>query len=180
MGWVDQVSEFYNSSFKKCLKDNDVKMYSTYNEGTSIVAERFIRNLRNKIYKHMTAVRRNVCFDVLDDIVDKYNNTYQTTIKVKPIDVKSDSYAECSIDSNKRDPKFKLADHVRISKCKNVFAKGYTLNWSEEVFAISKVKNTVPWTSVIMGLNGEEILKTFYGKELHIKTNQKKKKKKLE
>ena len=70
---VDQGSEFYNNHFKKCLKDSDIGMYSTYNEGKSLVAERIIRTLKNKIYKHMTAISKSVYFDVLDDIVEKYN-----------------------------------------------------------------------------------------------------------
>ena len=78
--WVDQGSRFYNSSFKKWLDDNDIKIYLTFNEGKFVVVERFIRTLKNKIYKHMTAVSKNVYFDVLDDIVDKYNDTYQRTI----------------------------------------------------------------------------------------------------
>ena len=98
-------------------------MYSTHNEGKSVVAERFIRTLRNKIYKHMTAISKKVCFDVLDNIVDEYNNTYHRTIKIKPIDVGDDSFAEYNEEPNERDPKFKVGDHVRISKCKNVFAK---------------------------------------------------------
>ena len=126
--WVDQGSEFYNNVFKKWLKDNSIEMYSTHNEGKSVVAERFIRTLKNKIYKHMTIVSKNVYFDVLDDIVDKYNNTYQKTIKMKPINVKSDSFAEYNGESNEKDPKFKVGDHVRISKYKNVFAKGYAPN----------------------------------------------------
>ena len=119
-------------------------MYSTHNEGKSVVAERFIRALNNEIVKHMTSVSKNVYFDVLDDIVDKYNNTYHKTIKMKPIDVKSDSYTECSVESNEKDPKFKVGNNVRISKYKNIFAKGYTPNWSEEVFVISRIKNIVP------------------------------------
>ena len=119
-------------------------MCSTYNEGKSVVAERFIRTLKNKIFKHMTAVSKNVYFDVLDDIVNKYNNTVHRTIKMKPIDVTSDSYAEYNEDSNKKDPKFKVGDHVRVSKYKNIFAKGYTRNWSEEVFVVSKIENTIP------------------------------------
>ena len=98
------------------LKDSDISMYSTYNEGKSVVAERFIKTLKNKIYKHMTSISKNVYFDVLDDIVDKYNNTYHKTIKMKPIDVKNDSFAEYNEKSNKKDPKFKVGDHVRISK----------------------------------------------------------------
>ena len=121
----------------------------------------------------MTAVSKNVYFDVLDDIVNKYNNTTHRTIKMKPNDVTSDSYAEYNEDFNKKDPKFKVGDHVRISKYKNIFAKGYTPNWSEEVFVVSKIKNTVPWTYVISDLNGEPILGSFYEKELE-KTNQEK------
>ena len=98
-------------------------MYSTYNEGKSVVAERFIRRLKNKIFKHITAISKNIYFDVLDDIADKYNNTVHKAIEMKPIDVTSDSYAEYNKDSNKKDPNFKIGDHVRISKYKNIFAK---------------------------------------------------------
>ena len=159
--WVDQGGQFYNKLFKRFLKINSMEKYSAYNDGKSVVAERFIRTLKNKIFKHMTAVSMNVYFDVLDDIVNKYNNTVHRTIKMKPIDVTSDSYAEYNEDSNEKDPKFKVGDHVRISKYKNIFAKGYTQNWSE-VFIISKIKNTVPWTYVISDLNGETIPGTFY------------------
>ena len=138
----------------------------------NLVAERFIKTLKNKFFKHMTALSKNVYFDVLDNIVNKYNNTVHRTIKMKPIDVTTDSYAECNEDSNKRNPRFKVGDHVRISKCKNIFAKGYAPNWSEEIFVIKKV-NTVPWTYVISDLNGEEITGSFYEKELQ-KTNQEK------
>ena len=92
--WVDQGGEFYNKFFKKFLKINNIEMYSTYNEGKAVVAERFIRTLKKKIFKHMTAVLKNVYFDVLDDIVNKYNNTAHTSIKMKPIDVTPNSYAE--------------------------------------------------------------------------------------
>ena len=141
-------------------------MYSTCNEGKSVAAERFIETLKNKIFKHIIAISKNVYFDVLDNILNKYNNTVHRSIKMKPIDVTSDSYAEYNEDSNKKDPKFKVGDHVRISKYKNIFAKGYTPNWSEEVFVINKIKNTVPWTYVINDLNGEEITGSFYEKEL--------------
>ena len=148
-------------------------MYSTYNEGKSLVAERFIRTLKNKIFKHMMAISKNVYFDVLDDIVNEYNNTVHRTIKMKPIDVTSDSYAEYNEDFNKKDPKFKVGDNVRISKYKNIFANGYAANWSEEVFVVSKIKNRVPWTYVVSELNGELITGSFYKKELQ-KTNQEK------
>ena len=112
----------------------------------------------------MRAVSKNVYFDVLNYIVDEYNNTYHKTVKMKPIDVKSNSYAEYNVDSNEKDPKFKIGVHVRISKYKNIFGKGYTPNWSEEVFVVSKIKNTVPWTHVISDLNGEKLLELFMKK----------------
>ena len=148
-------------------------MYSTYNEGKSVVAERFIRTLKIKMFKHMTAISKNVYFDVLDDIVNKCNNTVHRSIKMKPVHVTSDSYVEYNQDSNEKNRKFKVGDHVRTSKCKNIFAKGYTQNWSEEVFAISKIKNTVPWTYMISDLFGEPIIWSFYEKKLQ-KTNQEK------
>ena len=138
--WVDQGGEFYNKLFKRFLKINNTEMYSTYNEGKSVVADRFIRIFKNKIFKHMAAISKNNYFNVLDDIVNKYNNTVHKTIKMKPIDVTGDSYAEYNEDFNKKDPKFEVGDHVRISKYKNIFAKGYTPNWSEEVLLLIKLK----------------------------------------
>ena len=126
--------------FKRFLKINNIEMYSTYDEGKSVFAERFIRSLKNRLFKHMTAVSKNVYFDVLDDIVNKYNNTVHRSIKMKPTDITSDSYAEYNEDSNEKDFKFKIGNPVRISKYKNIFAKGYTANWSEEVFVVSKIK----------------------------------------
>ena len=154
--WVDQGDEFYNNLCKRFLKINNIEMYSTCNEGKSVVAERYIRTSKSKILKHMTADSKNIYFDVLDDIVNKYSNTLHRTIKMKAIDVTSDSYAEYNEDSNLTKPKFKVGDHVRISKYKNIFAKGYTQNWSEEVFIVSKIKDTVPWTYVISDLNSEK------------------------
>ena len=141
-------------------------MYSTYNEGKSVVAERFIRTLKNKVFKHMTAISKNVYFDVLDDIVDKYNNTVHKTIKMKPMDVTVDSYAEYIENSIKKVLKFKVSKYINIS------AKGYTPNWSEQAFVISKIKITVPWTYVINDLNGEGITGSFYENEMQ-KTSQK-------
>ena len=113
-----------------------------------------------------------VCIDKLDDIVNKYNNTYHRTIKMKPVDVKLSTYIDSSKEINDKDPKFKIGDIVRISKYKIIFTKGCVPNWSEEVFLIKKVKNTVSWTYVIIDLKGEEILRTFYEKVLQ-KINQK-------
>ena len=146
-------------------------MYSIHIEGKSVVAERFIRTLKSKIYKSMTSVSNNVYIDKLDNIVSEYNNTYHRTIKMKPVDVKDNTYIDFKKEVNNKDPNFKVGDHVRISKYKNIFTKGYTPNWSGEVFVVSKIKNTVLWTYVINDLNGEEIIGTFYEKELQ-KTNQ--------
>ena len=168
--WVDQGGEFYNKLFKRFLKIDNIEMYSTYNEGKSVVTEWFIRTLKNKSFKDMSAVSKNIYLDVLDDIVNKYNNTVH---RMKPINVTSDSYAEYNENSNVTKSKFKVGDHFRISKHKkNVLAKGFMQKWSKEVFVISKIKNRVPWTYVISDLNGEGIAQSFYEKEL-----QKKKKK---
>ena len=152
--WIDQGSKFYNNSFKDLLKINNIEMYSTCNERKSVVAEGFIRTLKNKMFKHMTATLKIFFFNVLDDIVNKYNNTVHRTIKTKLVDVRTTSYAEYNEDSSKKDSKFKVSDYVRISKDKNIFAKGYNPSWSEELFVVSKIKNIVPWTYVISDLNG--------------------------
>ena len=126
--WVDQGGEFYNKLFKRFLKTNNTDMHSSNNEINSVVAEKFIRTLKSKIFKYMKAVSKNVSFDVLDDGVNKYSSTVHRTIKMKSIEVTSDSYAEYNEDSNEKDPKFKVGDCARISKYKSIFAKGYTRN----------------------------------------------------
>ena len=119
----------------------------------------------------MISVLKNVYIDKLDDIVDEYN-TYHRITKMKPVDVKDNTYIDFKKEVNDKDRKFKVGDHVRISKHKNIFAKEYTPNCTGEVFVVSKIKNTVPWTYAINDLNGEEIIGTFFEKELR-KTNQK-------
>ena len=163
---MDRGSEFYNNSFKKWLQNNDTTMYSTNNEGKSVIAERFIRILKTKIYKYMISISKNVYIDKVDEIVNEYDDEYHTSIKMKPTDVKDNTYIDFKKEINDKDPKFKVGDHVRISKYKNIFAKGYMPNWSEEIFVIKKIKNTVPWTYFINDLSGEEIISTFYEKEL--------------
>ena len=121
--WVDQGGEFYNNVFKRWLLRNNIIMYSTYNEGKSVVAERFIRILKNKLYKHMMATGK------------KHN-----AIKMKPKDVGDNKRAYID-EHNEKDSKFKLGDRVRISKFKNIFAKGYTPNWSTEIFIVDKVND---------------------------------------
>ena len=119
-------------------------MYSTYNEGKSVVAQRFIRTLKIKLYKHMTATGKNVYYYVLDDVVNKYNKTKHCTIKMKPIDVKDNNKRVYIDEHNEKDSRFKVGDRVRISKFKNIFAKGYTPNWSTEIFIFDKINDTVP------------------------------------
>ena len=140
--WVDQGGEFYNHVFKKWLSSNDTIMYSTFNEGESVVAERFIRTLKNKLYKHMTATGKNVYYDVLDDVVNEYNNTKYSTIKMKPKDVGDNNKRVYIDEHNKKSARYNVGDRVRISKFKNIFAKGYTPNWSREIFIINKINDT--------------------------------------
>ena len=130
-------------------------MYSTYNEGKSVVAERFITTLKSKLYKHMTAIGKNVYYDVLDDVVNKYNNTKHSTIKIKPIDVKDNKRVYID-EHNEKDSRFKVGDRF-----KNIFAKGYTPKWSSEIFIIDKVNDTVPYTYNLKDLNDEEVLGSF-------------------
>ena len=124
-------------------------MHSIHNKGKSIVTERSIRCLKTKIYKFMTSISNHVHFHKLDDIVNEYNNTYHRKIKMKPVDVRNNTYIDSKKEFNNKNP-----------KCKNIFATGSTPNWSKEVFVIKKVKNTVPWTYVINDLNDEEIIGT--------------------
>ena len=163
---VDQGGEFYNNVFKKWLSDNNIIMYSTYNEGKSVVAERFIRTLKSKLYKHMAAIGKNVYYDVLDDVVNKYNNIKPSTIKMKPIDVKDNNKRVYIDEHNEKHSRFKVGDRVRISKFKNIFAKVYTLNWSSEIFIVDKINDTLPYTYNLKDLNDEEILGSFYDREL--------------
>ena len=114
--WMDKGSEFYNRSMKSWFQDIDLEMYSTHNE----------------FYKYMTSVSKNVYINNLTDIVNKYNDTYHGTIKMKPVDVKSSTYIDFCKKHKDKDPKFTVDDHVRILKHKNIFAKGYVPNWSEE------------------------------------------------
>ena len=148
-------------------------MYSTHDEGKSVVAKRLIRTLKNNIYKHMTAVSKIMYIDKLDDIVNEHNNTYHRRIKIKPIDVKYNTYIYSIKEVNDKDPNFQVDDHVRISKNKKVFTKGYTPNRSEDVFVIKEVNNTVPSTYVINDFNGGvKIIGRFYEKEFQ-KASQK-------
>ena len=117
-------------------------MYSTYNEGKSVVAERFIRTLKNKLYKHMTDTGKNVYYNVLDDVVNEYDNTKHSAIKMKPIDVGDNNKRVYVDEHNEKDSRFKVGDRVRISRYKNIFAKGYAPNRSKKIFIVDKVNYT--------------------------------------
>ena len=114
----------------------------------------------------MTSISKSVYIDKLDDIFNKYDNTYHRTIKMEPVDLKSNTYINSSKEINDKDPKFKIGDTVRISKYKNIFTKGHVLNWPEEVFVLKKFEQTMPWTYFIADFNGEDIVGTFYKREL--------------
>ena len=135
------------------VRKNSLEMYSTHNEGKSVVAKIFIRTLQNRIYKYMTLISKNAYIDKLDDVVKKCNNTYHSSIEKKTVDVKSSRYIDSSKEINDEDPKFKIGDTVRILKYKNIFAKGYVPNWFEDIFMTKKVNKSV--TNVINDLKGE-------------------------
>ena len=136
-------------------------MYSTHNEGKSVISERFIRTLKKKIYKYMTSISKSVYIDKLDDIGKKYTNTYHKTITMRPADVRSSTYIDSSHKINDKDPKFKVGDIVRTSKYKKILAKGYVPDWSEEVFIIENVKNAVLLTYVLVILKAKKLLERF-------------------
>ena len=135
---------------KSCLKDNDAEMYSIYNEGKSVVAERFVGTFKSKIYKYMISILENVYIE--------YNNKYHSTIKTMPIDVSLNTNIDFGIGNNDKDPKLKVGDNVRISKYQNIFAKDIP-NWSEDFFVIRKVKNTEPMANKLLGFLRKRISK---------------------
>ena len=139
-------------------------MYLIHNEEKAVIAERVVRTLKTKTYKYMTLVSKNVYINKLDGIVDEYNNTYRKTIKMKPTDVKDNTHINFKKEINVKDPKFKVGDHVRISKCKNIFAKRYTPNWSKEVFVIRKLKIQFHEHVLLMILMVEKLLEYFMKK----------------
>ena len=145
---------------------NNIITYSTYNEGKSVVAERFIRTLKNKLYKYMTATGKNVYYDVLEDVVNKYNDTKHSTIKMTPIDVGDNNKRVYIDEHNEKDSRFKVGARVRICKFKNIFTKGYTPNLSKEIFFVDKINDTVPYTYNLKDLNDKEIIGSFYDREL--------------
>ena len=140
-------------------------MYSTHNEGKSVIAERLIETLKAKIYKKMTASNSKSYFPYLNKLVHQNNNTNHHPIKKKTIDADYSALTG-KIETNPKVPKFKVNDRARITKYKNIFSKGYTKNWSREIFIIDSVLKTNPWTYKLEDLNREKIIGSFYEKEL--------------
>ena len=172
--WVDKGKEFYNKNVKEL-----VKLYSTENEEKSSVLERWIRTMKEKIWKYFSANSTNVYINVLPDLVKEYNNTRHFSIKMTPVKASKKEnelrvwrnlYPE-HFERHDIKPKFSVGDKVRISKKKNTFEKGYTTRWTEEIFTMIEVKHTSPITYKIADLIGEEIKGTFYEPELQ-KTSQ--------
>ena len=157
--WVAKGSEFYNFHFKRYLKNNSIEMYSTHNEGKSVNAERSIRTIKNKIYKYMTVISKNVYIDKLDDIVHKYNKTYRRSIKMRPIDVKDNTYIDFGKEVNDKDFKFKVGDHVRISKYKSIFAKAIPEIGLRKSLSLKKLKMQLRGLMLLMILMVKKILK---------------------
>ena len=153
-------------------RKNNIEMYSTHNKGKSVVAERFIRILKNKIYKSMISVSKNVYIDKLDDIVNKCNNTYHNTIKMKPIGIKSNTYISSSKEINDEDSKFKIGDIVRISKYKTFFQKAMSHIGLKKFLLLQKLKMLFPGHMFLVILNVKNLLERFTKKNCK-KANQK-------
>ena len=172
--WVDKGKEFYNKDVKGLIE-----LYSTENEEKSSVVERWIRTMKEKMWKYFTDNNTNIYIDILPDLGKDYNNTKHSSIKMTPVEAsekKNELMVWRNLYPNRLDildinPKFSVGDKVRISKKKPLFEKGFTTRWTEEIFTITKIKRTSPITYKIADLNGEEIDGTFYEPELQ-KTSQ--------
>ena len=167
--WTDKGAEFYNKDVKKLLD-----IYSTENEEKSSIVERWIRTMKEKMWKYFTDNNTYRYIDILPDLVEDYNNTVHTSIKMTPIEA-SKKENELTVWRNlypdrykihNLQPKFSVGDEVRITKKKKVFEKGYTTRWTEEIFTIKKIQNTNPITYKLEDLQGEEIKGSFYEPEL--------------
>ena len=172
--WVDKGKEYYNKYVKDLLEKNKITLYSTENEETSSVCERWNRTMKSKMWKQFTIQGNTQYLDMLPKILKQYNNTKHSSIKMTPTEASKKSnegtvyfnlYGDMEQVTSK--PKFKIGDKVRISKYKRkTFNKGYTPNWTEEVFVINEIKYTNPITYELKDLNNEEIKGSFYEAEL--------------
>lgn len=169
---TDMGKEFFNSHVKRLMDLYKINHYSTYSTKKAAIVERFNRTLKNQMWKQFSFNGSYKWLDLLPKLVDDYNNTVHRTIGMKPIDVdvEAERRLRNTVFANKfeirRRPKFKVGDHVRISKYKSVFDKGYTPNWTSEIFKIRKVQHTVPYTYLLEDAEGTEILGGFYECEI--------------
>ena len=170
--WVDEGKEFYNKDFKAFCDDNKIKMYHTFSGMKSSFVERLNRTLKEKIYKYLTENQTDKYLQVLDEIVDNYNNKVHSVTKQKPIDIylhNKKPFVEIEEKTTFSKPKYKIGDYVRISKTKKTFEKGYTTKWSKEVFQIESINfDQEPIMYHVKDLEGEEITGGFYEEELQI------------
>ena len=162
---IYQGRQFYKQLMQEWLDNNDNLMHSTHKKGKSVIAERFTKTLKAENHKQMTVNDSKSYLSCLNKLPDQYNNTYHHSIDKKTINADYSALTE-KIKANSKAPKFKVNDRVRITKYKNIFRKGYTENWSREIFTIDYVLKTNPWTYKIKNLNGEKIKGGFYEKEL--------------
>ena len=172
--WTDKGKEYYNKHVKEVLDKNKITLYSTENEEKSSVCERWNRTIKTKMWKQFTVQGNTQYLDMLPKLVKQYNNTKHNSIKMTPVEASKKKNEGAvyfnlygDIETLKQKPKFKAGDKVGISKYKrNVFDKGYTANWSEEVFTVDKIQYTNPITYKIRDLNDEQIQGGFYTEEL--------------
>ena len=176
--WVDQGSEFFNRVMDQWLKSNDIERYNTFNEGKAVVVERFNRTIKSRMWKFFSANNTYRYIDVLDELIRQYNNSRHRSIKMNPVEASKKTnepktwnnlYGDRTMKT--RQPRFKVGDKVRITKRKTTFEKGYTPNWTEEVFGIKEIQNSKPVTYKLVDWNGDEIDGSFYEQELQ-KTSQ--------
>ena len=171
--WTDNGGEFVNNKFKDFLKTHNIELYHVFNEGKACVVERFNRTLGEMIQKYMTSNHTSRYVDVLQTLINEYNNKFHTSIKMSPVqgsktentlEVYRNLYSD--IRKNSVKPKFKIGDRVRIYKYKNTFEKGYKTNWTKEIFVIDEINKTNPITYKIRDLDNEQIIGSFYYNEL--------------
>lgn len=172
---VDNGREFYCAPMKGLLQQRDINMYSTYTTKKAAICERFNRTLKNKMWKLFSLRGSYKWIDILQQLISEYNNTKHRTIKLKPNEVNENNeqhilntvYSKYRFNPKEK-RKFKIGDFVRISKYKHIFSKGYTANWTTEVFKIKKVQHTLPITYLLIDLNGRDINGTVYSEELQL------------
>ncbi len=168
---TDQGLEFLNKEFKALMKERNINHYNTWTDKKAAIVERWNRTIKTRLWKIFTEKNTTNWIDIIQDVVDDYNNTKHRTIKMTPAEVNKSNEAQvakllATSKTSIKKPKYKVGDYVRLSRYKNIFAKGYTGNWTEEIFIIEKVKNTVPTTYVLKDTNGEIVRGTFYELEL--------------